>query len=73
MSLLLNKLLSLRKIEYLTVDQDFKILETSLAVQRFADSPHEVVKGQRYSSFFSRIAGNGKCITGNSSRRAREF
>lgn len=57
MSLLLNKLLSLRKIEYLAVDQDFKILETSLAVQRFADSPHEVVKGKDIRLSFPELIG----------------
>ncbi len=40
MSSILNKLLSVlttRRREYIVVDQDFNILETSLGVQRFAD------------------------------------
>lgn len=57
MSLLLNKLLAIRKIEYLVADQDFKILETSLAVQRFADSPHEVVKGRDIRLSFPELIG----------------
>lgn len=38
MNSLLSKLLSLRNMEYLVVDGELKILETSLGVQRFADS-----------------------------------
>ncbi len=37
MNSLLSKLLSVRQMEYLVVDGEFKILETSLGVQRFAD------------------------------------
>ncbi|MGC1393932.1 MAG: PAS domain-containing protein [Coleofasciculaceae cyanobacterium] len=57
MSLLLNKLLALRKIEYLAVDQDLKILEISSAVQRFADSPYEVVKGKDIRLSFPELIG----------------
>jgi PAS domain S-box-containing protein len=57
MSLLLNKLLALRKIEYLVVDQDLKILETSPAVQRFADNPQEVVKGKDIRLSFPELIG----------------
>lgn len=57
MSLLLNKLLTLRKIEYLAVDQDFKILETSSAVQGYADNPQEVVKGRDIRLSFPELIG----------------
>lgn len=57
MSLLLNKLLSIRKIEYLAVDQEFKILEVSTAVLRFADSPSEVVKGRDIRLSFPELIG----------------
>jgi adenylate cyclase len=57
MSLLLNKLLSLRKIEYLAVDQEFQILETSPAVPRFADSPPDVVEGKDIRLSFPELIG----------------
>lgn len=42
MNSLLQQLLSLRQIEYLVVDRELNILETSLGVQKFADCPQEV-------------------------------
>lgn len=54
---LLNKLLSIRKIEYLAVDQEFKIIEASSAVKRFADSPHEVIKGGDIRLAFPELIG----------------
>ncbi|MEG4345918.1 hypothetical protein QUB70_21955 [Microcoleus sp. A003_D6] len=41
---LLDKLLSLRRIEYLAVDRELKIQETSLNLQEFADIPNGVEK-----------------------------
>ena len=60
MSSLLNKLLSLltiRRKEYLTIDRDFNILETSMGVQRFAESPEEVTKGQDVRLSFPELLG----------------
>ena len=42
MNSLLQQLLSLRQIEYLVVDRELNILETSLGVKKFADCPYEV-------------------------------
>ena len=57
MSPLLNKLLSIRKIEYLVVDRDFHICKTSLGVQRLADSPNEVMKGNDVRLGFPELIG----------------
>lgn len=56
----LNQLLSLLgplRREYLIVDQDLKILEISLEVQRFADSPDEVVVGKDIRLSFPELIG----------------
>ncbi|AFZ16228.1 PAS domain S-box protein [Allocoleopsis franciscana] len=42
MDSVLQQLLSLRQIEYLVVDRQLNILETSLGVKKFADFPQEV-------------------------------
>jgi hypothetical protein len=52
-----DKFLSLRKIEYLAVDQDFHILETSLGVQQFADCPQEVIRGKDVRLGFPELIG----------------
>ncbi|HEY9611370.1 PAS domain S-box protein, partial [Allocoleopsis sp.] len=60
MSSLLNKLLPLlaiRRKEYLTVDREFNILETSMAVQRFAEFPEDVIKGQDVRIGFPELLG----------------
>jgi PAS domain S-box-containing protein len=57
MSPFLKKLLSLRKMAYLMLDQDFNILETSLGVQRFADRPNEVIKGKDVRLGFPELIG----------------
>ena len=57
MSPLLNKLLSIRKIEYLVVNRDFHIFKTSLGVQRLADSPNEVIKGNDVRLGFPELIG----------------
>lgn len=57
MSSLFEKFLSLRKIEYLELDRDFKILEISLGVQRFADCPNEVIKGRDVRLAFPELIG----------------
>lgn len=57
MSSLFNKFLSLRKIEYLELDQNFKILALSLDVQRFADCPNEVITGKDVRLAFPELIG----------------
>ncbi|MCY7384750.1 MAG: diguanylate cyclase [Microcoleus sp. CAN_BIN18] len=54
---LLDKLLSLRRIEYLAVDRELKIQETSLNVQEFADIPDEVEKGKDVRNSFPELIG----------------
>ncbi|NEQ22247.1 MAG: adenylate/guanylate cyclase, partial [Microcoleus sp. SIO2G3] len=60
MSAIFKKLLSLlapRRREYLTIDQEFNILDTSIGVQRFADCPHEVMKGKDVRIGFPELIG----------------
>ncbi len=60
MSSLLNKLLSIltiRRKEYLTVDQDFNILKTSQDVQRFAEFPDDVTQGKDVRLGFPELFG----------------
>jgi PAS domain S-box-containing protein len=54
---LLNKLLSLRRIEYLAVDRELKIKETSLNVREFTDIPDEVEKGKDVRDSFPELIG----------------
>jgi PAS domain S-box-containing protein len=44
-------------MEYLAVDGEFKILETSLGVQRFADCPNEVMKEKDVRVGFPELIG----------------
>ena len=57
MNPLLSKLLTLRQMEYLAVDKEFHIQEISLGVQRFADYPEQVVKGNDVRSGFPELIG----------------
>jgi len=60
MSSIFNKLLpilAVRRKEYLTIDRDFNILETSMGVQRFAESPEEVTKGKDVRLGFPELLG----------------
>jgi adenylate cyclase len=63
MNLLLNQLLSLRKIEYLVVNGEFNILETSSGVQRFADCPIEVIVGKDVRLGFPELVGVETILT----------
>ncbi|NJS09892.1 MAG: diguanylate cyclase [Microcoleus sp. CSU_2_2] len=56
-NILLNKLLSWRRLEYLVVDREFKIQETSLKVQQFADIPDEVARGKDVRASFPELIG----------------
>ncbi|HEY9604659.1 MAG TPA: adenylate/guanylate cyclase domain-containing protein [Allocoleopsis sp.] len=60
MSSILGKLLCLlapRRREYLAVDKQFNILETSMGVQRFADSPEEIGIGKDVRLGFPELFG----------------
>jgi hypothetical protein len=57
MNTLAKNLLCPPHIEYLVVDQDFKIVETSLGVQRFAYIPHKVRKGNKVFVSFPELIG----------------
>jgi PAS domain S-box-containing protein len=60
MSSLLNKLLcrlAPRRREYLAVDRNFNILETSIGVRRFADCPSELLKGKDVRLGFPELIG----------------
>ncbi|MBE9185022.1 diguanylate cyclase [Microcoleus sp. LEGE 07076] len=54
---LLDKLLSLRRIEFVAVDRELKIQETSLNVQEFADIPNEIEKGKDVRDSFPELIG----------------
>ena len=54
---LLQKFLAERQMEYLTVDGDFRIQETSGDVQRFADIPDEVGEGKDVRDCFPELFG----------------
>ncbi|HAG81092.1 MAG TPA: adenylate/guanylate cyclase [Cyanobacteria bacterium UBA12227] len=60
MNTLLNKLLSLlalRRREYVIVDRDFKIIELSLGIERFADCPDETRQGKDVRLGFPELIG----------------
>jgi hypothetical protein len=54
---LLDKLLCLHRIEYLAVDRELKIQETSLNVQEFAEIPDEMEKGKDVRDSFPELIG----------------
>ncbi|MEH1920754.1 MAG: ATP-binding protein [Nostoc sp.] len=53
----LTKLLSICGIEYLIIDENFKILEMSLGANHFADVPNEVNFGQDIRIVFPELEG----------------
>ena len=60
MSTLLNKLLSILAIrhqEYITVDREFNILETSAGIERFAESSDDVTPGKDVRLAFPELFG----------------
>ena len=56
-NILFNRLLSLRRLEFLVVDRKLKIQEKSLNVQNFADIPEEVTKGKDVRESFPELIG----------------
>ncbi|MEG3894577.1 MULTISPECIES: adenylate/guanylate cyclase domain-containing protein [unclassified Microcoleus] len=62
MKTLLKKLLVPPHLEYLALDKDFLIQETSLKVQRFADSPEEVAAGNDVRIPFPEMVGSEEIL-----------
>lgn len=57
MNSLIKKLLAPRHIEYLAIDRDFTILETSVGVHRFTDSPKDIIEGKDVRKAFPELIG----------------
>lgn len=57
MNPLFQKFLVQRRMEYLTVDEELKILATSSGVRRFADAPDEVSAGKDVREAFPELFG----------------
>ncbi|WP_167407754.1 nitrogen regulation protein NR(II) [Nostoc flagelliforme] len=53
----MNNLLSVCGIEYLIIDESFKILEMSLGLNRFADIPNKFKPGQDVRILFPELEG----------------
>ncbi len=62
MKTLLNKLLVPHHLEYLALDEDFLIQETSLKVDRFADCPEEVAAGNDVRIPFPELVGSEEIL-----------
>lgn len=62
MKTLLKKLLVPHHLEYLALDRDFLIQETSLKVQRFADCPEEVAAGNDVRIPFPELVGSEEIL-----------
>jgi PAS domain S-box-containing protein len=60
-------------MDYLTLDRELKIQETSLAVQRFADSPHEVKKGKDIRLGFPEFIGIEEILIAIFDERMKSF
>jgi PAS domain S-box-containing protein len=59
---MLNKLLVPHHLEYLALDEDFLIQETSLKVDRFADCPEEVAAGNDVRIPFPELVGSEEIL-----------
>ena len=57
MNELITHLLSARNIEYFIINQDLKIVEMSLGVNRFAENPQELEQGKDIRIFFPELVG----------------
>ncbi|MEG3842560.1 adenylate/guanylate cyclase domain-containing protein [Microcoleus sp. herbarium14] len=62
MKTLLKKLLVPHHLEYLALDKDFLIQETSLKVERFADCPEEVAAGSDVRIPFPELVGSEEIL-----------
>ncbi len=58
----LKRFLAPRQIEYLTLDENFHILELSWGIQRFADCPSAVVVGADVRNGFPELIGSEDCL-----------
>jgi PAS domain S-box-containing protein len=58
MNPLFKKLLAPRQMEYLAIDREFRILELSFGVKRFAESPKQVDVGQDVRLGFPELIGS---------------
>ncbi len=72
-NILLYKLLSLRRLEYLVVDRELKIQEISLNVQDFADIPEEVGKGKDVRDSFPELIGIEGILEDIIQKREQDF
>ncbi|MEG3894924.1 MULTISPECIES: diguanylate cyclase domain-containing protein [unclassified Microcoleus] len=70
---LLNKLLSLRRLEYVVIDRELKIQETSLKVQQFADNPDQVAQGKDVRAGFPELIGIEEILTNIIEERVQSF
>ncbi|MBD1826675.1 diguanylate cyclase [Microcoleus vaginatus GB1-A2] len=72
-NILLYKLLSLRRIEYLAVDRELKIKEISLKVQEFADIHEEIGEGKDVRDSFPELSGIEGILEGIIEEREQDF
>lgn len=73
MNPLFKKLLSPRHMEYLAIDREFKILETSFDVRRFAERPETAVIGQDVRLGFPELIGSENALLDVLARRLANF
>ena len=73
LNILLSKLLSLRRREYLAVDREFKIKEISVKVQDFADIHEEVGEGKNLRDSFPELIGIEGLLEDLNEEREQEF
>jgi hypothetical protein len=73
MNILLYKLLSLRRREYLAVARELKIKEISVKVQDFADIHEEVGEGKDLRDSFPELIGIEGLLEGIIEEREQEF
>ena len=72
-NILLYKLLSLRRVEYLVVDRELRIQEISLNAQDFADIPDEVGKGKDVRDSFPELIGIEEVLEDIIEEREQDF
>jgi adenylate cyclase len=70
---LLNELISLRKMEYLAIDRNLNIIETSIDAKRFADCPQEVIQGNSVCLGFPELIGIEELLIAILEGRQRHF
>ena len=73
MNILLYKLLSLRRLEYLVVDRELRIQETSLNPEYFADIPDQVGKGKDVRDSFPELIGLEEVLEDIIQQREQNF